>query len=979
MNSAWTVKYILVMGSLLGITIGYNACSNDASFDLQQGVESIEAFNDQLSRDPSSKPTIVIDGGANFTQNAEVNLSLSPGQLADQMFISDSASCDSGSWEPLQDNKTWSLSLQNQEASVYVKYRYQDDQPTECVKDSIIHDNKPPSVQFTQGMNSLWVSEQNMNIQFIAYDAESGVKQTECDQKGSGQFQSCGQNIFYTAMEENKNYLLIVRAVDNAGNISEPKQLNWRSDQTAPVVVFNSTPAAVTADITPNFSFIGTDLGSGIGSYECRLDNSSNYSLCSNNLSLSGLSDGDHELHVRAIDNVGRVSQPISYAWSQDSSAPTIQFTQTPSAIENSGATTFSFQGINANQGIVAYRCRLDSGSYSSCNSPRSLSGLSDGSHSFSVIGQDSAGNNSAAITYTWQVDTKKPTIAFVETPKKLGNSDTAKIGLQAYDMGSGIKEMQCRLNSAAFAKCNASTTFTNLSSGTHSVEARSIDNAGNISNVISYSWTIDKSAPVVTITSGPQTSTNSQVAELQFTATDGGSGIDFIECRLDGSSFSKCVSPMNFSGLSAGQHNFSVRAKDKSGNVSNTANYQWLIDLDGPMLNFVLQPTAQVYIGNVAEVRFIGDDGNGSGVDNYQCSINGVSLSCAADTTYSYPATATESFTFQVTVTDKVGNSTTKQVQWDTVYQIVAKEASLSVSGDRPVDILFVVDNSGSMNTERSNLAQRIDGFLDKVAGLDWQLAVTSTDVKGSRDFEEGRLTAFSPGVHILDSTMDTAQAQQLFGNRVQGMPNGGNEEGIYATVKMIERALDGQGSNAINAQFLRAEADLAVVVLSDEDENSNGSSVKYTPQQFLSFVNTSFSGNKNITWHSIVTMSGDVACKNVGYSYYGVNYENLSKLTGHGEPGGAIIGSVCASDYTAQLQDIGQSVKDMQKSVSLGCSPIDADGDGTLDMEVMRKAPGASGYTNYSAPFVIQGQKLVFNDFLLVGDYKFNYNCTN
>jgi hypothetical protein len=218
----------------------------------------------------------------------------------------------------------------------------------------------------------------------------------------------------------------------------------------------------------------------------------------------------------------------------------------------------------------------------------------------------------------------------------------------------------------------------------------------------------------------------------------------------------------------------------------------------------------------------------------------------------------------------------------------------------------------------------------------------------------------------------------QAYSSNNPDGMRNGsGTEEGIYVTVQAINRALSGEPEDAANADFIRDGADLAIVVLSDEDERSTGANVRYTPQQFLDFVSQSFQSMKTITWHSIVTRSGDVACKNTGYSYYGVNYEQLSRLTGFGQPGGAIIGSVCEQDYTTQLQDIGQSVRDMQKAISLGCAPLDTDNDGQLDMDVEYQALGTNAYVPYNESYVLQGQQIIFNDFLPPGQFRLNFKC--
>ena len=129
----------------------------------------------------------------------------------------------------------------------------------------------------------------------------------------------------------------------------------------------------------------------------------------------------------------------------------------------------------------------------------------------------------------------------------------------------------------------------------------------------------------------------------------------------------------------------------------------------------------------------------------------------------------------------------------------------------------------------------------------------------------------------------MDVDIAQALFGERITTIPvdDKGDEQGIYATVRAVERALDGLWENESNTRFFRKNANLDVVIFSDEDENSEGTDVRYSPAQFLHFVKKSFGNKKRITWHSIVIMSGDEKCK-IGHAFYGVNYEKLSRLTG-------------------------------------------------------------------------------------------------
>jgi len=71
-------------------------------------------------------------------------------------------------------------------------------------------------------------------------------------------------------------------------------------------------------------------------------------------------------------------------------------------------------------------------------------------------------------------------------------------------------------------------------------------------------------------LVSAPTTRTSSVFV---FTASEPAT----FACRLDGGSFRSCVSPIDYSDLSAGWHTFVVRATDLAGNVDpSPAEWRW-------------------------------------------------------------------------------------------------------------------------------------------------------------------------------------------------------------------------------------------------------------------------------------------------------------------------------------------------------------------------------------------------------------------
>src|SRR5262249_1335778 len=55
-----------------------------------------------------------------------------------------------------------------------------------------------------------------------------------------------------------------------------------------------------------------------------------------------------------------------------------------------------------------------------------------------------------------------------------------------------------------------------------------------------------------------------------------------------------------------------------------------------------------------------------------------------------------------------------------------------VAFNSSNKVDILVIVDNSNSMSVEQQNLGSRFNGFIQNLnnSGLDWQIAITNTDV---------------------------------------------------------------------------------------------------------------------------------------------------------------------------------------------------------------------------------------------------------
>src|SRR5205823_3901500 len=139
----------------------------------------------------------------------------------------------------------------------------------------------------------------------------------------------------------------------------------------------------------------------------------------------------------------------------------------------------------------------------------------------------------------------------------------------------SGSLVFQASLDGAAFATVSSPATYNNLSQGAHTFQVKDVDEAGNVSSVASYSFTVHTTAPTVSITHGPPATGTVPSATFTFTGSDDVTPASALVFRanLDGAAFTTVTSPATYNNLSLGDHTFQVKDFDQAGNVSSLAS----------------------------------------------------------------------------------------------------------------------------------------------------------------------------------------------------------------------------------------------------------------------------------------------------------------------------------------------------------------------------------------------------------------------
>ena len=249
-------------------------------------------------------------------------------------------------------------------------------------------------------------------------------------------------------------------------------------------------------------------------------------------------------------------------------------------------------------------------------------------------------------------------------------------------------------------------------------------------------------------------------------------------------------------------------------------------------------------------------------------------------------------------------------------------------------MDIVFVVDDSGSMSEEQANLATNFPMFAtvlqnfvnEKGEHIDFRIGVTTTGKDFTTTFtgfplppmvEHGPDGVFLNNCGLSQRWLDSTTPN--LGTTLGCRANVGTGGSSYEMPLLMAKDALAKHGNVENAGFLRPDALLGVVMLTDEDDSSSSENMisinpsnptaanptlDYSPANAVQFFDT-LKGHRS-RWAAGV-IAGETACSSsFGMATEATRLKQFVQLTNSNGSQQAVFSSICAGNLTMALSDV-------------------------------------------------------------------------
>lgn len=222
--------------------------------------------------------------------------------------------------------------------------------------------------------------------------------------------------------------------------------------------------------------------------------------------------------------------------------------------------------------------------------------------------------------------------------------------------------------------------------------------------------------------------------------------------------------------------------------------------------------------------------------------------------------------------------------------------------SSQQKLDVMWIVDNSRSMEDEQDALGTNFNAFINEFidTDVDFKMAITTTDTS-SYSLKGRMVTGSDIKLTSAKAKENANQFMADFKSLVQvGTSGSGYEKGLAASEGFMQK---------YSSSFIRPDAYLAVIVVTDEDDQS-----AKTPVEYVNFLK-SFKANAGLVKvYSICDSAGTNTGS--GITTGCARYASASNASS-----GTV--SNIRNDFHASLSQMGDSLINLLDSFALSQAP--------------------------------------------------------
>lgn len=254
-----------------------------------------------------------------------------------------------------------------------------------------------------------------------------------------------------------------------------------------------------------------------------------------------------------------------------------------------------------------------------------------------------------------------------------------------------------------------------------------------------------------------------------------------------------------------------------------------------------------------------------------------------------------------------------------NTLAKLDADDAFFQVEAGK-VDVLLVVDNSGSMQPYQEKLSTNFENFLEYFTGfVDYRIGVITSTIENpsaAGACSQADIDAIPDGGELVGGTWisaEDADGAERFADLVQvGTCGGGYEMGLETALLALTPPM----ANDANEGFLREDAYLSIIFVTDEEDSSPGTTNEYI---------NAFRDVKGVTARDVFNASALVVTDEADCTEEQLDAgasENI-RMVDVAEQTNGVVGSICSGDFATIVTELSLASSRLTDTFYLSQTP--------------------------------------------------------